>query len=117
MSDLLQGHAIVSVAGGLIVRDDLDGEVALFHPPSNQYYGLDALGAYVWKFIKQPRTLRQIMEAVLEQYEVAPERCEGDLVAFIGELAANGLIEISYGAGPEDNGPMRTAAPSAKIHV
>jgi hypothetical protein len=95
MSNPLSEHSIIRAAENLIFRDDLGGEVALFNPASKQYYGLDAVGADIWRSLKQPRTLRQIRDIVLVKYEVAPECCERDLRMFMQELAAEGLVEIS----------------------
>jgi hypothetical protein len=58
------------------------------------YYGLDAVGARVWRLIQEPRTLAEVCEAIASEYDVAPERCERDVIALFRRLAESGLIEI-----------------------
>jgi hypothetical protein len=58
------------------------------------YYGLDAVGARIWSLIQEPRTVNEIRDILLEEYEVEPERCERDLLALLQKLADEGLIEV-----------------------
>jgi len=58
------------------------------------YFSVDNVGALVWQLIQEPKSVKEIREAILETFEVAPEVCERDLVALLRELAAKNLIEI-----------------------
>jgi len=58
------------------------------------YFSLDNVGAMVWRLVQQPKSVREIREAVLEAFEVEPEVCERDLVALLRDLAGRNLIEI-----------------------
>ena len=58
------------------------------------YYSLDALGARIWALIQQPRTVRDVRDVLLEEYDCEPYRCEHGLLAFLQQLAAHGLISI-----------------------
>jgi len=73
---------------------DLSGEAAILHVDSGQYYGLDAVGARVWELVQQPRSAREVCDALLEEYDVEPGRCERDLLQLLESLANAGLIEI-----------------------
>lgn len=82
------------VAGKDQVSCDLAGEVAILHVKKGVYYGLDPVGARIWELIQEPRTLGEVRDAILDEYEVEPERCERDLLALLGRLAEEGLVEI-----------------------
>ncbi len=77
---------------------DLEGEAAILNLRDGVYYGLDAVGASVWKLLQEPRAVIEIRDALLEQYEVDPGRCERDLVALLSELAAVGLVQVRDGS-------------------
>lgn len=79
------------------VSSDLGGEVAILHLEAGTYYGLDAVGARVWSLIQEPRTLREIHEVLVSEYEVEPARCERDLIALLHGLADEGLVEVGDG--------------------
>jgi hypothetical protein len=74
---------------------DLSGEAAILDLKSGVYYGLNELGAFIWNNIREPRRVSQVKDAILEEYEVEPSRCERDLLRLLTQLAAKGLIEVS----------------------
>ena len=76
------------------VSSDLGGEVAILHLEAGTYYGLDAVGARAWSLIQEPRTLREIRDVLVSEYEVEPARCERDLIALLHGLVEEGLVEV-----------------------
>ena len=90
----------IVVAAKEQVSSDLAGEVVMLNLKNGTYYGLDEVGARVWSLIQEPRSVEAIRDAILEEYEVEPERCERDLLALLGDLAAANLIEVSDEPGP-----------------
>jgi hypothetical protein len=87
--------AAVVVAAREQISCDLADEVAILNFGSGVYYGLDAVGALIWSLIQQPQTVGAIRDALLDAYDVDPERCDGDLRAFLTELASAGLVEVT----------------------
>ncbi|HEY8132321.1 MAG TPA: PqqD family protein [Thermoanaerobaculia bacterium] len=76
------------------VSCDPGGEAVILHLDSGVYYGLNPVGAWIWNLIQSPRTVDEIRQAVLDQYDVEVDRCESDLQALLQDLAAAQLIEI-----------------------
>ena len=94
MTPALQiSRTTVIVASERAISSDLAGEAAIIDFQSGSYYGLDEVGATIWKLIAEPRTVSEICDAVVAEYEVDPEVCERDVLAMLGKLAASGLIE------------------------
>jgi hypothetical protein len=58
------------------------------------YFSLDNVGALVWQLIQEPKSVREVREAILEAFDVEPEVCERDLMALLHELAGKNLVEI-----------------------
>jgi Coenzyme PQQ synthesis protein D (PqqD) len=77
------------------VSCELDGETAILNVQSGDYYGLDEVGASVWRMISQPHTVAEIIREITSEYDVDLAQCEGDLISLISKLAAHGLVEIS----------------------
>lgn len=44
--------------------------------------------------IQEPRTVNEIQEMLLNEYEVEPEDCKRDLLALLQKLADEGLVEV-----------------------
>ena len=73
---------------------ELSGEAVILHLKSSVYYGLNAVGARVWSSIQEPRTVGAVLDILLEEFDVAPDRCEADLLELLKELKSRGLIEV-----------------------
>jgi coenzyme PQQ synthesis protein D (PqqD) len=96
----LHGHTVI-VAVSNQVSSDLADEVVILDLKNGMYYGLDEVGARIWELIQQPRTIDEIRDALLEEYEVEPEDCTRDLVALLQDLNDAQLIEVRRnGTGP-----------------
>ena len=76
------------------VSADLSGEAAILNLKTSTYFGLNTVGASIWKLIQEPKTVSQIRDAIIEEYDVEPNRCEHDILELLQELSEYGLIEI-----------------------
>lgn len=77
------------------ISSDLGGEAVVLNLKSGVYHGLNEVGARVWNLIQEPKTVSEIKQTLLEEYEVEIEQCQSDLVALLTELVAAGLIVIN----------------------
>ncbi len=75
----------------------LSQEVIILDLATEEYYGSQGVGAAIWSFLSQPRTVREIREAILSRYQVERQQCDHDLMGFLRQLQANGLITITPG--------------------
>jgi hypothetical protein len=72
----------------------LGDEAAVLNLKNSVYYGMNPVGARVWDLLQQPRSVAEIRDVVLEEFEVGVERCEGDLLELLAKMRAEGLIEV-----------------------
>lgn len=80
------------------VSADLSGEAVILHLKDGVYYGLDPIGARIWKLVEEsPRTVAEIRDALLDAYDVTPQACEQAIVDLMGQLAQHGLVEVRPG--------------------
>lgn len=89
----MKKNSSVSVAED-VVSCDLDGEAAILNLKDGVYYGLNPVGARVWKLVQEPVTLENILEAILNEYDVEEEQCFQDTVELLEELQDKGLVKI-----------------------
>ncbi len=76
------------------VSADLSGEAAILNLKTSTYFGLNTVGASIWKLIQEPKKVSEIKDAIIEEYDVEPDRCEHDILELLQELSEHGLIEI-----------------------
>ncbi len=58
------------------------------------YYGVNPVGASIWKLLQRQRSVAELRDAVLEEYDVEKERCERDVLDLLEKMQAEGLIEV-----------------------
>lgn len=69
-----------------------DGQATIVLPDRSEVNVLNELGSLVWERIDGARTVGQIVEAVLQEYEVDPEAARGDILEFIDSLHDHGMV-------------------------
>lgn len=69
-------------------------EIALIAPPSSTVHTLTDVGARFWE-LADGRTLEQILEVLLGEFEVTREVLEPDLIELVEELDKRHLVEAS----------------------
>ena len=100
MADASAKHSLELSMNSTVVADeaaistDLDGEVVILDTSKGVYYGMDAVGAYIWTLLQQPVTVGQVRDAVLQEYEVDVTTCERDLMTLLQNLSSNSLVKI-----------------------
>ncbi len=69
-----------------------DGQATIVLPDRSEVNVLNELGSLVWERIDGARTVGQIVEAVLQEYEVEPQAAREDILEFIGALHDHGMV-------------------------
>ncbi len=60
---------------------------------SGQIFELNLLGAEIWKLCDGSRTVGQIVEELMEGYDVGREELEKDVRDFLADVAERGWVE------------------------
>ncbi|MGB3238613.1 MAG: PqqD family protein [Geitlerinemataceae cyanobacterium] len=76
------------------VSSEIAEESVILNLKSGVYYGLNAVGAWIWNRIQEPKTFGWLSEEIASEYEIDPDRCERDLLALLQDLVAAQLIEV-----------------------
>lgn len=93
MDESLRTSSIVVMASNQ-VSCPLGEESAILNLKNSVYYGLDPVGARVWTLLQQPRSIGELRDTLLSEYEVEAARCEQDLVVLLEKMRDQGLIEV-----------------------
>lgn len=68
-------------------------------------YALNAVGARIWEALGGRRSLREVRDRLVAEYEVSEAQAEADLLAFVAELAAvEALLPADAGDGDPTHG-------------
>ncbi len=77
-----------------VFAQEVDGEMVLLDMESENYFGLDEVGTAIWQAMQEKETLKEVLDLLLEQYEVEEEMLENDLFDFVGKLVESGLVKV-----------------------
>jgi hypothetical protein len=92
-------HARV-VATERHVACTVSGEVVILHLEEGVYYGLNEVGTRVWELVQQPRSVSEIVDAIVAEFEVERQRCSSDVGELVQALAERGLVSVRLDEGP-----------------
>jgi hypothetical protein len=70
-------------------------ETVILDLATGTYFGLDPVGARIWELIGEGKTLAEVCDRMLEEYEVAREELERDTLKLAQDLVAQGLVSPS----------------------
>jgi hypothetical protein len=57
-------------------------------------YSFNGTGTLIWKLLDSPKTIAQLAEGVVQEYEVDPAHAKRDVASFVSEMKAVGLVEV-----------------------
>jgi Coenzyme PQQ synthesis protein D (PqqD) len=72
----------------------LGEEAAILNLKNTVYYGLDSVGSRIWSLLQQPRSVSELRDVLVDEYDVEAERCERDLLDLLEKMRVEGLIQV-----------------------
>ncbi len=73
------------------VSCEMGEETVILDLTDGEYFELNDVGARIWEMIQQPCRLRDIEDALMEEYEVARELLRADILELVQEIVDKGL--------------------------
>ena len=93
MDATLSVHSIVKATSEQ-VSCPLGEESAILNMKNSVYYGMNQVGTRVWNLLQQPRSVEELRDVLVSEYEVEPGRCEQDLLSLLEKMWNEGLVEV-----------------------
>ena len=70
-------------------------ETVILALESGTYFGLDPIGARMWELITAGKSLAQVCDTMVAEYEVQRDLLERDLLSLVGELVKKKLVSVA----------------------
>lgn len=77
------------------VSCQINEEVAILDLERSLYFGLQGAGVRIWDALEQPRSLGELCDVVVAEFDVAPADCQADVAQLLVSLQQEGLIEVA----------------------
>ena len=96
MTTRLDLQTVVRQADNLL-GGAVDDQIVLLNPQDNDYFSMNKLGSRIWERIAAPVSVSQLIDLLLEEFDVERPVCEREVMDFLEELNRAGLVAFESG--------------------
>ena len=75
---------------------NVNDEILMMSIEDGKYYGLNPVGSEIWKLIEEPKTIEEIIPALMEIFDIDEESCRKESLDFIESMIKNNIITIVF---------------------
>lgn len=92
MNDFLPAAVTI---GDAVLYQELEDEVVLLNMENQQYYGLNDIGAEMWKCLLELGNVAVAGDRLCDSYETDPTVVRADLESLVRDLLSAGLLKAA----------------------
>ncbi|MGD7009440.1 lasso peptide biosynthesis PqqD family chaperone [Metabacillus sp. 84] len=74
------------------VTSDMAGEKVMFNVDKGKYYNLGSIGGEIWGELKDPIRVSNLIDILIEKFEVSRDVCEDEVIRFLTMLDSEELL-------------------------
>jgi hypothetical protein len=89
----VKGSTVLRVADGVLKRA-AGTETVLLDLDSEEFFGLDGVGARAFELFEQPRRLDDVVDTLLGEYDVDRETLTTDVTELVTSLVTRNLLVV-----------------------
>ena len=82
---------------GELLTTVVDGELIGMSVEQGACYGFNGIGTHIWDLLEEPRSLDDLIARLTNEYEVEADTCRQEVLEFVQQLRAEGLVTVSAG--------------------
>lgn len=76
---------------GWLVSNVAD-EILMLNIERGEYVGLNASGAIIWELLESPKSVEQLIDGLVEQFDVGRELAKQDIDSFLEDAFKRGIV-------------------------
>jgi SynChlorMet cassette protein ScmD len=74
----------------IVFREEFDDWALLFDPDTGESYGVNPVGAYVWKELDGSKTFAELVDGLRSAFDDVPGTVSDEVAAFLDDLVDRG---------------------------
>jgi hypothetical protein len=75
-----------------VIDGSLDDNLVMMHLNKGKYFGLNPVGKRIWELIEQPKSLEDLTNILITEFDVNHEQCTQEVKAFLQKALACDII-------------------------
>ena len=87
------GLETIVARGAEHVEAQMGGQTVMMSIPRGKYFALEGTAQRIWELMAEPVRVDEIVDRLVEEYDIDRDRCAAEVLAFLNELMENGLGE------------------------
>jgi hypothetical protein len=76
-----------------VIQSKIGDEVVMLDMDSGFYFGLNSVASIIWGKLEKPISLEDVINELLEEYNIDRDTCEKDTMAFWAHLLDKNIIK------------------------
>jgi hypothetical protein len=86
------GEATLIHRTASVLTAEIDKQIVMMDIDSGRYLGLDDIGSVIWKRLETPRTLGDLVDCLVEDYDAERAVIAQDVRELLKEMATQGIV-------------------------
>jgi hypothetical protein len=78
-----------------VLWQELQGEAVLLNLKTGVYFGLNPIGTRIWELLADNSMIRDVVDAIVGEYDVAAQVCAEDVIALIADMQKHSLVTVA----------------------
>ena len=74
---------------------DLNGDIVMMDLEKGKYFSLNSVGSRIWELMDKPVEIKEIIDSLLEEYDISRNECEENVLEFLGKLDEANIISVN----------------------
>jgi hypothetical protein len=74
---------------------EIGNELVALDADAGHCFGFNEVATSVWRSLATPKSLDQLRDELLTEYDVSREQCTSELAELLGDMVAKGLLETT----------------------
>lgn len=88
---MLEDNTIL-IRNNEILATEMEGETVMMSVENGEYYSLSPIGTRIWEILKNKMNFKQLVEKLMQEYDVDYNTCKEDTAEFVNELIKKKLV-------------------------
>jgi hypothetical protein len=77
-----------------VIQSKIGDEVVMLDMDSGFYFGLNSVASIIWGKLEKPISLEEVINELLEEYNIDRQTCEYDTRLFLDQLFEKNIIKL-----------------------
>lgn len=81
-----------------IFSTQVDKDLVMLDESNGLYFSFNSIAGKIWQLLEKPLTYHQLLQSLMDLYEVSYQQCQQDTEKFLNQLLEHDLIQSTQAA-------------------